>query len=569
MPSSPRPCPACGRPLGTGTAPAACLRCQALYHPECWDPLAACLAYGCAGTPSDKVADLERTPPPRPCPACRHENPAGGSLCLSCGKRLLDLPTRPVFTSASGWQAGTPEELIGSRLDRHWEAAVQHLYRGDLEAWLAEVGRPDLAELARTCRKEHAQHSVGLEAFLEGTGLVPPPQVEVSPPSLDLEGPGPTVTTFLEIRNGGRGYLSGRIRVDVPWLTVDPQDFAGHRTRVEVTAHVEAFPGNQEGALLRLETPTVCWEVPVQARRIGVEQALDLYRSGEAARARLLCRRFLEARPGNADAWVLKAACHLQEGNPVGAVQALRDLVGGCRVLPSDVVERVFRWLAQDDPVSSGVDRVRVYEALLPCAEGPLAGEIRRSLGRVAFERSQVAAAALKSGGGASLWQGHRASAEDVIELLQLAAACDPTGASPGAAARSMGPVPQRQVLPVGVRAGLPLALTRRMRVTASSIRPSGIAPLRASRRVASNRPFQLSGAMARSSPALKLAAQSVTVQPATWPWPFQSPTTSPAKPIRPFSTSVSRVGLPWCLTPFQLEKLAITVSAPASIAAG
>ena len=29
------------------------------------------------------------------------------------------------------------------------------------------------------------------------------------------------------------------------------------------------------------------------------------------------------------------------------------------------------------------------------------------------------------------------------------------------------------------------------------------------------------------------------------------------------------RLGLPWFFTPFQLEKLAMTVSAPASIAAG
>ena len=38
---------------------------------------------------------------------------------------------------------------------------------------------------------------------------------------------------------------------------------------------------------------------------------------------------------------------------------------------------------------------------------------------------------------------------------------------------------------------------------------------------------------------------------------------------MRPLSTSVSSDGLPWFFAPFQLEKLAITVNAPALIAAG
>jgi hypothetical protein len=50
---------------------------------------------------------------------------------------------------------------------------------------------------------------------------------------------------------------------------------------------------------------------------------------------------------------------------------------------------------------------------------------------------------------------------------------------------------------------------------------------------------------MYMSSPAFIAWGQLVLVQPGTWPWAFQSPTTKPSKPIRPFSTSVSRLLLP------------------------
>ena len=108
--------------------------------------------------------------------------------------------------------------------------------------------------------------------------------------------------------------------------------------------------------------------------------------------------------------------------------------------------------------------------------------------------------------------------------------------------------LPTNDVWPrtVGVSPMRPsLYFTRNMRRTASSNRAFGIRPSRAAVNVEANNPFQLSGAMNRSSPALIAAAQSVAEQPATWPWPFQSPTTSPLKPIRCFNTSVRREALP------------------------
>ena len=107
------------------------------------------------------------------------------------------------------------------------------------------------------------------------------------------------------------------------------------------------------------------------------------------------------------------------------------------------------------------------------------------------------------------------------------------------------------------------------MRRTASSRRAIGISPDCAASSVLLKIFFQLFGAMYMSTPALSAAGQRSLLQPGTWPWPVQSPTTKPSKPMRPFRIVVSSGWWPCILVPFQLEYDAITVSAPASIAPG
>jgi hypothetical protein len=78
------------------------------------------------------------------------------------------------------------------------------------------------------------------------------------------------------------------------------------------------------------------------------------------------------------------------------------------------------------------------------------------------------------------------------------------------------------------------------MRATASLRRLSAMTPERTCSSVLRYNSCQLSGAMNRSSPALKDWAHATVLQPSTWPWPFQSPTRKPSKPMRPTSTSFS-----------------------------
>ena len=72
---------------------------------------------------------------------------------------------------------------------------------------------------------------------------------------------------------------------------------------------------------------------------------------------------------------------------------------------------------------------------------------------------------------------------------------------------------------------------------------------------------------MYMSIPASSACGHEALVQPSTWPCAFQSDTTKPPKSIRSLSTPVSRLWLPVILTPCQLEKLAMTVATPSSIA--
>jgi len=408
-----------------------CLRCQNAYHTQCWEALPGCLAFGCAGTPDEGVHDLDRPLQRRPCPVCKHDNPTTAPVCLSCGERLVQTPARAVFTSLGGWQATTVEDLV-LQLDRHWETGVQHLYNGDLEGWFGESDRQDLLEAARRARHDHEQHSVGLESFLQASGVVAPPEVEVFPESLDLEGPGPILTGAVEIRNLGRGYLAGQVACEATWISAEPTRFTGNKSRIVVTVDVQKLPDGPTSTVLRISSTGRPLEIPLRARRVGIEGALALYRSGETVQARALCRKLMDAQASLADASVLTAACFLQEDNATSAVHSLRNLAGACQSLPSDVVESVFRWLGENDPAAAGVERVGVYEALIPCAEGRLGSEIRRTLAQAAMETARQASAAFRDNN-TSLWKGRTATTEDVIELLEIASGYDPSLANEAA----------------------------------------------------------------------------------------------------------------------------------------
>ncbi len=110
------------------------------------------------------------------------------------------------------------------------------------------------------------------------------------------------------------------------------------------------------------------------------------------------------------------------------------------------------------------------------------------------------------------------------------------------------------------------------MRVTASSMRATGIAPLSTWAIVLVMNAFQSLGTITTSIPALIAWGQLALVHPATWPMPFQSETTTPSKPIFCLRMSLTARLLP-CSLPsaipssalVQLLNETITLWAPAA----
>jgi serine/threonine-protein kinase len=129
--------------------------------------------------------------------------------------------------------------------DNQWEAAVNHLRAGEVEVWLEHLGARELARYARELRQQPgADMAVQLEALLEATGRVPPPQLTVAPPLLNL-GPIGVQTPSearLRLRNIGRGLLAGQIWADAPWLAPERPTFADNDTVIGVHIYGDRLP---------------------------------------------------------------------------------------------------------------------------------------------------------------------------------------------------------------------------------------------------------------------------------------------------------------------------------------
>ena len=108
---------------------------------------------------------------------------------------------------------------------------------------------------------------------------------------------------------------------------------------------------------------------------------------------------------------------------------------------------------------------------------------------------------------------------------------------------------------------------TRKIRLTASSIRSMGIMSFSTCSIVLPIKAFQSSTTINISSPAFTACGQLSLVQPGILLCEFQSPTIKPSKPSRVFNTSVSRYLLPCKRSPFHILCEAIILCTPAFIA--
>ena len=412
MSLSERVCPVCGKPFakqnedgssGNALGCTLCGQCGYLYHDECWDKIERCAVFGCRCTHSESVSKTLSLPTTVKCQACGNDNPYKASLCSKCGKPLEARFVGKIFSSNSvkHWQASTDKELI-LKADKDWNSSVRCLYNGDFEYWLENNGYEELAQKAKEARQANRQRSVGLEVFLESSGYVSKPILNLSTNSLTVECADDEVDTIINISNVGRGYLYGTLRADVDWIIAQPQEFASNNQRIMLTLDMTALGGNSGEGKIVFKTSGGESTVTVKASRIAVSTAISLYRDGNYLKARALGRKLLDNRVSIADASVLCAACCLHEENYIGAVSDLRRLSGKCKTLPGDIASQVYAWLKDDPAQAVTLEKGAIYEAIAEVADEELKKDLRKDLARVIIDRASMS---VDSGSGsASLW---------------------------------------------------------------------------------------------------------------------------------------------------------------------
>ena len=124
------------------------------------------------------------------------------------------------------------------------------LYEEDLSSWLRRIREKELARLVDRIRKEESDPDIGVQKFLEATGMVPLPQMDLDVQSLSLEplSPGSYRTIRIHVTRVGRGILWGQARVggSCPWVRPGHVHFKGVSSVVEFTIATTDLKKNQQ-----------------------------------------------------------------------------------------------------------------------------------------------------------------------------------------------------------------------------------------------------------------------------------------------------------------------------------
>ncbi|KAF0241795.1 MAG: serine/threonine protein kinase [Planctomycetota bacterium] len=182
---------------------------------------------------------------------------------------LAQLAPMGVFIFRGGAEAATIQELANAA-DANWEDAKHHLYSGDIESWLRHVGEKELSRKAMEIHETIPDRNVGLEGFLQATGRVARPRIELDVERLDFPDipRGLSRRTRVYVNNLGRGWLSGNASSSAPWLKVLTPHFQGDDVPVDILVDSDKLkPGETHSATLTLRSNGGEVQVPVS---IGV-----------------------------------------------------------------------------------------------------------------------------------------------------------------------------------------------------------------------------------------------------------------------------------------------------------
>lgn len=180
-------------------------------------------------------------------------------------------PPEAVFTFRSGDQARDAVSLV-HLMDLQRAEGAEYLYKGEAAAWLARIGRHDLAQRAREVVEEYPDRKYqGLEAFAQLVGLEPP-RLEVWPKMLDFGtlSPDSHRTLVLKLRNIGRGHLFGFLRSNDASLSF-PSGFEGNRHSASITLDARRLPRGPFSGEVVIDSSAGEVRVPVEAMIQGTE----------------------------------------------------------------------------------------------------------------------------------------------------------------------------------------------------------------------------------------------------------------------------------------------------------
>lgn len=200
---------------------------------------------------------------------------------------LTASPTRelrlPPFELFEGHKVRTLAELAQTCV-AHWDEGLLALLSGRILDWLIEVeaglrqNEQHLAaeqiqravERTRRARDEmiapghrmqEVAHNAAFQSWLQDMGATGiQPRLEVKPARFDFGIVAPTVRarSAIQIRNVGRGYLSGRVESRVPWIAV-PQPVWGCAPQETVEVKIEVSGRNLPPGDVRSQQALAVW----------------------------------------------------------------------------------------------------------------------------------------------------------------------------------------------------------------------------------------------------------------------------------------------------------------------
>ena len=185
------------------------------------------------------------------------------------------------YTLAPGLVAHSVEELV-QICEQDWERAVSQFCNGYFETWLRETHQYGLADDAqrivnRVKGGDSFERGLGLAEWLAATGHSKGQGILRCPKMLDCGEVswGTTIKVSLDVTNTGTGYLFGRVKALVPWLSVPQAYFGcppGDVTQVKIQIQIQrASPGDliSESRALLIESRSGRQVVGLQARIIA------------------------------------------------------------------------------------------------------------------------------------------------------------------------------------------------------------------------------------------------------------------------------------------------------------